>query len=398
MILENMGYYGQKEIEFAFFSMKRKMQGVRLSVCHAYNAGECHAEECHRMHVCHRYVLDRCPSDPCELSHRVTEGQHNASVLERAHLADESVSHVLQQLAEGLIERPLIIAICRDFYDKPGGCERRCMRLHACPWFIHDRCWYGDGCAKRHNLRDPHNQRALDFFGCTESQALALHAARRGAPADGDYGGDYFAGRRPTHDRSVKENSTTEGPESGSSEETGAPQKQSGGRSEVQRLIDYLEQFQQRRAIREQRRVERQEHMRQVLEKQEEHRGKKATGSTHLSDPEPKTREELLELQVKQLLQKQTHHLRDLARFRKVASMQLELMKCVVCRGIFKRPATLSCGHTFCQACVANASGRPESCPLCFLPVYSKTRCSVLDKLLVSMADMPAVPSSDPLR
>ncbi|KAF0296507.1 E3 ubiquitin-protein ligase rnf8-B [Amphibalanus amphitrite] len=379
MTLENLGFKGKDDLDLVLTSMQRKMRGVRINLCYTYNANECASSGCRRLHLCYPYVLGRCTEDECELSHSVTDGEHNLKVLREADMANEPASLVVQTLAEVLTEWPLRLTICRDFWRNPGGCEGRCRRLHACPSYIKGNCWYGERCYKRHNLCDPHNQRTLAFFGCTEAEALAQFAARNMAAAEYAGGGN-----------------TAEAEHCGelaAAADTRVRKEQSDGLSDEQKLIEYLQQFRRRKVQREQERQKRRERL-QHIERQIERKEEGDTDPGHHTSArsltqEPRTCKEKLKLQVKQLLEEQEQHVRDLARFKKLFSTQLEYMKCAVCKGVFKRPVTLSCSHTFCEVCVESRRRQSEACPLCFQPVYATTRCSVIDKILVSLADIP---------
>lgn len=46
-----------------------------------------------------------------------------------------------------------------------GGCvDRKCMRLHLCPFFIKESCKFGVKCKRSHNYRDEQTQRVLEYF------------------------------------------------------------------------------------------------------------------------------------------------------------------------------------------------------------------------------------------
>ena len=46
-----------------------------------------------------------------------------------------------------------------------GGCtDRRCDRLHLCPFFVKESCKFGDKCKRSHNYRDEHTIRVVRHF------------------------------------------------------------------------------------------------------------------------------------------------------------------------------------------------------------------------------------------
>ena len=433
VLLEDLGYFGPEGIEEAFTNMLRKMRGATLTVCYSYNSGVCEAADCWRMHVCHRHVLDGCPLEDCDLSHSITNGQHNLHILKAADLADEPVAILKRELAETLTKRPLIPSICRDFY-KSAGCEGRCLRLHCCPAYVRGNCRHGDHCSKRHNMRDPHNQQVLLFFSCTESQVLAtyeaMYATQTSGGTGGKGGGDTGAGSRsaeletPLKGGELEETETPVRPgqdaDKGSPSEIGSDGNQSNRPTEVQRLIDYLEKYRQQKIEREKRRKERQGRLWRILERQDkedreeerirtglqesdpqmEEREQATENSGGLEDrqqktaaaqsrlPESGSREQQLELQVKELVEEYKRYTRDLTRLRELIRKQRQYMRCSVCRDVFEQPVTLNCSHTFCQECIESTKRSTRACPVCFRPIFVQTRCFVLDKLAGSITDI----------
>lgn len=44
-------------------------------------------------------------------------------------------------------------------------------------------------------------------------------------------------------------------------------------------------------------------------------------------------------------------------------------LTCTVCQGIFRKPVTVICGHTFCNSCAVAKLRRSPQCPLCSYPI-----------------------------
>lgn len=56
-----------------------------------------------------------------------------------------------------------------------GGCtDRRCSRLHLCPFFVKESCKFGDKCKRSHNYRDEHTVRVLRHFRLDFLKTLLL--------------------------------------------------------------------------------------------------------------------------------------------------------------------------------------------------------------------------------
>lgn len=66
----------------------------------------------------------------------------------------------------------------------------------------------------------------------------------------------------------------------------------------------------------------------------------------------------------------------------------LEKFDCPVCMCKMEKPTITFCGHSFCEACIAEVINRKHECPLCMKPLKSKDetiRNFALETLLKSL-------------
>mmetsp|Transcript_58618 Transcript_58618/g.113102 ORF Transcript_58618/g.113102 Transcript_58618/m.113102 type:complete len:96 (+) Transcript_58618:97-384(+) len=50
-----------------------------------------------------------------------------------------------------------------------------------------------------------------------------------------------------------------------------------------------------------------------------------------------------------------------------------DLLQCSLCHDRMREPASLCCGHSFCQACLRQALRHRHECPICRAPCYTVT-------------------------
>ena len=45
----------------------------------------------------------------------------------------------------------------------------------------------------------------------------------------------------------------------------------------------------------------------------------------------------------------------------------IDFLTCVICQNVYNRPSRISCGHTFCEACIDSWLKSPQNinCPMC---------------------------------
>ncbi|KAF0307488.1 Reticulocyte-binding protein 2 a [Amphibalanus amphitrite] len=75
---------------------------------------------------------------------------------------------------------------------------------------------------------------------------------------------------------------------------------------------------------------------------------------------------------------------------------QRECLECSICLGVFKKPVTLGCSHTFCRGCIEEASraqplgyggGQSRQCPMCRQMTSSLVPCLALENLASYLSD-----------
>ena len=75
----------------------------------------------------------------------------------------------------------------------------------------------------------------------------------------------------------------------------------------------------------------------------------------------------------------------SLERLQSAVSRQREILECSICLGLFSRPVTLTCGHTFCDVCIQTnrySAVLPDNCPLCRQFIGTPVRSAVVGQLV----------------
>ena len=56
------------------------------------------------------------------------------------------------------------LEFCPQAEEKAGCADKKCYRLHLCPFFLKESCKFGDKCKRSHNYGDEHTMRILHHF------------------------------------------------------------------------------------------------------------------------------------------------------------------------------------------------------------------------------------------
>ena len=63
-----------------------------------------------------------------------------------------------------MVKLDVPLEFCPQAEEKAGCADKKCYRLHLCPFSLKESCKFGDKCKRSHNYRDEHTMRILQHF------------------------------------------------------------------------------------------------------------------------------------------------------------------------------------------------------------------------------------------
>ena len=87
------------------------------------------------------------------------------------------ISHTRQKRSKVMVKLDVPLQFCPQAGETGGCTNRRCDRLHLCPFFVKESCKFGDKCKRSHNYDDEHTTRVvsglrLDFLSSSLLQKI----------------------------------------------------------------------------------------------------------------------------------------------------------------------------------------------------------------------------------
>ena len=74
------------------------------------------------------------------------------------------VNQTRQKKLKVIVKLDVPLKFCPQAGETGGCTDRRCDKLHLCPFFVKESCKFGDKCKRSHDFRDEHTTRVLEQF------------------------------------------------------------------------------------------------------------------------------------------------------------------------------------------------------------------------------------------
>ena len=74
------------------------------------------------------------------------------------------VNQTRQKKLKVIVKLDVPLKFCPQAGETGGCTDRRCDKLHLCPFFVKESCKFGDKCKRSHDFRDEHTIRVVRHF------------------------------------------------------------------------------------------------------------------------------------------------------------------------------------------------------------------------------------------